>query len=65
MMFDVEQIDRVIAVSGQDELVDFSHLFTETTKRDLVDNHLWLSVSIVASYIDWNSAMSFMSYTVM
>lgn len=39
------QVDRVIPVSGDDAMLNFSHLFTETTKKDFSDDHLWFSVS--------------------
>ncbi|KAG1657693.1 Polycystic kidney disease protein 1-like 2 [Nymphon striatum] len=38
------QIDRVIPVSGQDEMTNFKHLYETSSSRDLRDGHLWLSV---------------------
>jgi len=35
----------VFPVSGDSDLLNFSHLFTERTKKDLADDHLWISVS--------------------
>lgn len=40
------QIDRVIPVAGNDDITNFSHLFSETTKQDLTDGHLWFSVRL-------------------
>lgn len=62
----VEQIDRVIPVAGQEDIVHFSHLFTETTKRDLTDDHLWFSVSSLLSVcIEFHLLIScFTSYKV-
>lgn len=40
----VIQIDRIIPVTNEEELMSFAHLFTNTTIKNLSDNHLWLSV---------------------
>ncbi|CAM1318005.1 Uncharacterised protein g6863 [Pycnogonum litorale] len=37
-------IDRMLPVSGMDELSQFSHLFTTQSNRNFRDGHLWLSV---------------------
>ncbi|KAF6033000.1 hypothetical protein EB796_008702 [Bugula neritina] len=38
------EIDKVFPVSGDSDLLNFSHLFTERTKKDLADDHLWISI---------------------
>lgn len=38
------QIDRLIPVSGPDEMNQFSEMFNRKAQRDLTDGHLWLSV---------------------
>ncbi|KAG1665079.1 Polycystic kidney disease protein 1-like 2 [Nymphon striatum] len=37
-------IDRVIPVSGKDEMTNFKHLYETSSSRNLRDGHLWLSV---------------------
>uniref|UniRef100_A0A1I8GMZ4 PLAT domain-containing protein n=2 Tax=Macrostomum lignano TaxID=282301 RepID=A0A1I8GMZ4_9PLAT len=37
-------VDRVVPVAGNQELGDFSYLFSMDTKKRLTDGHLWLSV---------------------
>ncbi|KAK3767525.1 hypothetical protein RRG08_003958 [Elysia crispata] len=38
------QIDRIIPIAGKEQLEDFSYHFSERSKRDFVDGHLWFSV---------------------
>ena len=38
------QIDRLIPVSGKEEMTQFGHMFRQKTKKDLADGHLWFSV---------------------
>lgn len=38
------KIDRIIPVSGQDEMANFNHLYETSSSRNLRDGHLWLSV---------------------
>ncbi|KAG1652539.1 Polycystic kidney disease protein 1-like 2 [Nymphon striatum] len=37
-------IERMLPVSGEDELSEFSHLFSASSSRNLRDGHLWLSI---------------------
>jgi polycystin 1L2 len=37
-------IDRVVPVASDGEKVSFKHLFKQSIKRKLTDNHIWLSV---------------------
>ena len=38
------QIDRLLTVSGREDLAQFSHQFSSRTRKDLSDGHLWFSV---------------------
>ncbi|XP_074649181.1 polycystin-1-like [Tubulanus polymorphus] len=38
------QVDRLIPVAGREELTEFTHLFTKTSRQNLSDEHLWFSV---------------------
>ncbi|XP_064630503.1 uncharacterized protein LOC135489174 [Lineus longissimus] len=38
------QIDRLIPVAGKEQMVEFSHLFTQTSRKNLCDEHLWFSL---------------------
>ncbi|XP_071105701.1 polycystin-1-like [Haliotis cracherodii] len=38
------QVDRVIPVAGLAQMTEFGHLFSERSKKNLVDGHLWFSV---------------------
>lgn len=40
------QIDRIIPIAGDEDMLNFSHLFAETSKRNFSDDHLWFSVSV-------------------
>ncbi|KAG1655025.1 Polycystic kidney disease protein 1-like 2 [Nymphon striatum] len=42
--YDDGAIDRMLPVSGKDEVANFSHLFSTTSNRNLRDGHLWLSI---------------------
>ena len=37
-------IDRLLPVAGRDEATEFSHLFHQTTQKNLADGHLWFSI---------------------
>ena len=37
-------IERTIPAATEEDLRDFGHLFISTTKHDMFDGHLWLSV---------------------
>ncbi|XP_054724298.1 location of vulva defective 1-like [Uloborus diversus] len=37
-------IDHLIPVAGKEQTTQFSHLFPNASRRNLSDNHLWLSV---------------------
>ncbi|CAL1292788.1 unnamed protein product [Larinioides sclopetarius] len=37
-------IDRLIPVAGREQVTEFSHLFSTTSRRNLADSHLWFSV---------------------
>ncbi|GIY05826.1 polycystic kidney disease protein 1-like 2 [Caerostris extrusa] len=37
-------IDFLIPVAGKEQMTEFSHLFPNASRRNLTDNHLWLSV---------------------
>lgn len=37
-------IDRLLPVAGKDEATEFSHLFHQTTQKNLADGHLWFSI---------------------
>ncbi|XP_070533290.1 polycystin-1-like protein 2 isoform X1 [Ptychodera flava] len=36
-------VDRLLPVSGKDEVTQFQYLFASTAKKDLTDGHLWFS----------------------
>lgn len=38
------QIDHLVPVAGKEQTTEFSHLFSNASRRNLTDNHLWLSV---------------------
>ncbi|XP_059152857.1 polycystin-1-like protein 2 [Physella acuta] len=38
------QIDRIIPLAGKEQLQDFSYQFSERSKKNLADGHLWFSV---------------------
>ena len=38
------QVDRLVAVAGPEEMVEFGHLFSQTTRKNLGDEHIWFSV---------------------
>ncbi|XP_023932388.1 uncharacterized protein LOC106168381 [Lingula anatina] len=38
------QVDRLLPVAGREQMVEFGHLFTKTTQKNLGDGHLWFSV---------------------
>ncbi len=38
------QVDRLIAVAGPEQMVEFGHLFRASTRKNLSDGHLWFSV---------------------
>ncbi|XP_041364433.1 uncharacterized protein LOC121379847 [Gigantopelta aegis] len=38
------QVDRVVPVAGKEQMSEFSHLFTERSRKSLVDGHIWFSV---------------------
>ncbi|GFN94979.1 polycystic kidney disease protein 1-like 2 [Plakobranchus ocellatus] len=38
------QIDRIIPLAGKEQLEDFNYQFSERSKKDFVDGHLWFSV---------------------
>ncbi|CAL4113879.1 unnamed protein product, partial [Meganyctiphanes norvegica] len=37
-------IDRLLPVSGQEQLTEFKHLFDTTVSKNLTDDHLWFSI---------------------
>ncbi|XP_035210182.1 polycystic kidney disease protein 1-like 2 [Stegodyphus dumicola] len=37
-------IDHLIPVAGKEQTTEFSHLFSNASRRNLTDNHIWLSV---------------------
>lgn len=37
-------IDRLLPVASQEEATQFSHLFYQTTQKNLADGHLWFSI---------------------
>ena len=37
-------VDCIIPVSGEEELRNFNYLFTNKTRRDLSDSHIWFSI---------------------
>jgi hypothetical protein len=37
-------VDRLLPVAGREEATEFSHLFQQTTQKNLADGHLWFSV---------------------
>ena len=41
------QIDRIIPIAGDEDMLNFSHLFAETSKRNFSDDHLWFSVCLI------------------
>ncbi|XP_064641904.1 uncharacterized protein LOC135496476 isoform X2 [Lineus longissimus] len=38
------QIDRLIPVAGMEQMVEFGHLFSQTTRKNFNDEHLWISL---------------------
>nr|XP_045617521.1 uncharacterized protein LOC123770009 [Procambarus clarkii] len=38
------QIDRLVAVAGEQQLKEYSHVFGKTVQKNLADDHLWFSV---------------------
>ncbi|XP_041364430.1 uncharacterized protein LOC121379844 [Gigantopelta aegis] len=38
------QVDRVIPVAGKEQMTNFSYLFSQRSRKNLVDGHLWFSV---------------------
>ncbi|KAG7154293.1 Polycystic kidney disease protein 1-like 2-like 4, partial [Homarus americanus] len=38
------QVDRLVAVAGEQQLKDYSHVFGKTVQKNLADDHLWFSV---------------------
>ncbi|XP_071043251.1 location of vulva defective 1-like [Parasteatoda tepidariorum] len=42
--YDDGMIDRLIPVSGKEQVTEFSSLFSTASQRNLADNHLWLSI---------------------
>ncbi|KAK4295540.1 hypothetical protein Pmani_031904 [Petrolisthes manimaculis] len=37
-------IDRLVAVAGEEQLRDLSHVFTHSVDKSMADDHLWFSV---------------------
>ncbi len=50
------QVDRLIAVAGPEQMVEFGHLFRASTRKNLSDGHLWFSVG--TNLIDVNHCFS-------
>ena len=42
--FICHQVDRTIGIAGPEQMVEFKNLFEHTTRKNLSDEHLWLSV---------------------
>ena len=42
--FQNTQIDRDIPVAGPENMVEFQHLFSQSTRKKLSDEHIWFSV---------------------
>ena len=38
------QVDRIMPIAGQEEVDGFEHIFFSTARRNLTDEHLWISV---------------------
>ncbi|XP_070582204.1 polycystin family receptor for egg jelly-like isoform X2 [Ptychodera flava] len=38
------KVSRILPVAGRDNLLDFSHLFLASTRKNFSENHLWFSV---------------------
>ncbi|XP_063584721.1 polycystin-1-like protein 2 [Penaeus indicus] len=38
------QIDRLIPVAGEQQLRDYTHVFSKTVEKNMSDDHLWFSV---------------------
>ena len=38
------EVDRVLPVAGQEEITGFNHLFFSTARKNLTDEHLWISI---------------------
>ncbi|KAF0300768.1 Polycystic kidney disease protein 1-like 2 [Amphibalanus amphitrite] len=38
------QIDRLLAVAGREQMLQFQHLFNTSSRKNLSDGHLWFSV---------------------
>lgn len=38
------QIDRLVAVAGEEQLRELSHVFTHSVDKSMADDHLWFSV---------------------
>ena len=36
--------DRILSVAGQEQVNGFGHVFFSTARKNLTDDHLWLSV---------------------
>lgn len=37
-------MDRLVAVAGEEQLKEFSHVFGKTVEKNFADDHLWLSI---------------------
>ena len=37
-------MDRVIPVAGKEQITNFSYMFSQRSRKNLVDGHLWFSV---------------------
>ena len=40
----ISQVDRLIAVAGEEQMKEFSHLFRASARKNMSDGHLWFSV---------------------
>lgn len=38
------QVDRLVAVAGEEQLKDYSHVFGKTVEKNFADDHLWFSI---------------------
>ncbi|XP_063839801.1 uncharacterized protein LOC135088742 isoform X2 [Scylla paramamosain] len=38
------QVDRLVAVAGEQQLKDYSHVFGKTVQKNFADDHLWFSI---------------------
>ena len=38
------QIDRAVPVAGPENMTEFQHLFSQKTRKNLSDEHIWFSV---------------------